>query len=126
MFLISKMDVGQTPPIEYRKAAADEDIVLGEALSLAGGLLTKCAATTAPEYVAVGPQNDNGMTPVVRIHKYMEFETTLQAAGTSLSAGSKVTLHTDGLQVTATTASGVAEITRMAGTAAGSTVYVRF
>ena len=43
-----------------------------------------------------------------------------------LKLGDKVTLHTDGLQVTATTASGVAEVVGMDGTAAGDRVRVRF
>ena len=51
---------------------------------------------------------------------------TLQAAGTGLTIGSKVTLHTDGLQVTGTTASGVAEVVYMDGTAAGDMCRVRF
>ena len=40
--------------------------------------------------------------------------------------GDKVTLHTDGLQVTGTTASGVAEVVYMDGTAAGDMCRVRF
>ena len=43
-----------------------------------------------------------------------------------MKLGDKVTLHTDGLQVTATTASGVAEVVGMDGTAAGDRVRVRF
>ena len=45
---------------------------------------------------------------------------------TSVKLGDKVTIYTDGLQVTATTTSGVAEVVGMDGTAAGSTVLVRF
>ena len=40
--------------------------------------------------------------------------------------GDKVTLHTDGLQVTATTTNGVAEGVYMDGTASGSMCRVRF
>ena len=51
----------------------------------------------------------------------------LSAAGTSLNLGDKVTLHaTNGMEVTATTSNGVAEIIDMDGTAEGSTVRVRF
>ena len=31
-FMMQSMDVGQTPPLEYRQAAAEETVVLGEAL----------------------------------------------------------------------------------------------
>ena len=54
------------------------------------------------------------------------FETTAQAALTAVKPGDRVTLHTDGLQVTATTASGVAEIVQKDADAAGSRVRVRF
>ena len=56
----------------------------------------------------------------------MIFETTFAAAATSVKLGSKFTLHTDGLQVTGTTASGVAEVVYMDGTAAGDMCRVRF
>ena len=64
--------------------------------------------------------------PVMRVLPDMMFETTFQAAASSVKLGDKVTLHTDGLQVTATTASGVAEVVGMDGTAAGDRVRVRF
>ena len=64
--------------------------------------------------------------PVIRVNKDMIFETTFAAAATSVKLGDKVTLHTDGLQVTGTTASGVAEVVYMDGTAAGDMCRVRF
>lgn len=125
MFRLSGMDVGLTPPIEYMEVTADEAVTLGEALVLTSGKLTKCGATAKPTYVAVGPDQD-GVAPVIKVQDYMEFETTLAAAGTSLVPGSVVTLHTDGMQVTATTTSGVATIVALHGTAIGDTVTVRF
>ena len=126
-FLLQSMDVGQTPPIEYRQATADEDVVLGEALVTAStGLLTKCGATAKPEFMAVGPQDEQDMVPVVRVQDYQVWRTQLSAAGTSLKPGNKVTLETDGLRVTATTTSGVAAIVELEGTAAGDGVRVRF
>jgi len=128
MFRLAKMGVGMTPPIKYRPAKAGEAIVLGEALADSTAGLTKCGATAKPDYVAVGPVNSDGEVPVIKVESYMEFETTLSvAAGEGgLSAGTKVTLSADGLEVTATTASGVAIITYTEGTAAGSAVGVRF
>ena len=125
MFLRASMDVGQTPPIETREVKAGETVVLGEALVLSGGVLTKCGATAKPAYIAVGPSVD-GMAQVIKVHPHIVFDTILQAAGTNLKAGSKVTLYTDGLQVTATTESGVATIVAMEGTAVGDHVQVRF
>ena len=70
-FMMQSMDVGQTPPLEYRQAAAEETVVLGEALvTNAAGLLTKCGATAKPEYVAAGPQDEQDMVPVVRVQDY--------------------------------------------------------
>lgn len=126
-FLLQNMDVGQTPPIEYRQVTAEEAVVLGEALVTAStGLLTKCGATAKPEYIAVGPQDEKDVAPVVRVQDYQVWETQLSAAGTSLKIGNKVTLETDGLRVTATTTSGVAVIVDMEGAAVGDNVRVRF
>lgn len=129
MFTLAKMGVGLTPPIKYRTPKSGETITVGEALADSASGLTKCGAIAKPDYVAVGPVNSDGEVPVIKVESYMEFETTLSAApaeGVSLTPGTKVTLHTDGLQVTATTASGVAVIVAMEGTAAGSSVTVRF
>ena len=67
-FMLQSTDVGQTPPMEYRQATAEEDVVLGEALvTAATGLLTKCGATARPEFIAVGPQDEHDCVPVVRV-----------------------------------------------------------
>ena len=124
-FKLQTMDVGQTPPMEYYPTA-DGTIVLGEALTMTSGKLVKCGATAKPDYISVGPVNEDSIVPVIRVQPYLVFETTLQAAGTSLKEGDKVTLYTDGLQVTATTASGVATIDQMLGTAVGDPIRVRF
>lgn len=126
-FMLQSTDVGQTPPIEYRQATAEEDVVLGEALvTAATGLLTKCGATARPEFIAVGPQDEHDCVPVVRVQDYQVWRTQLSAAGTSLKPGNKVTLEADGLRVTATTESGVAAIVALEGTAVGDSVRVRF
>ena len=126
-FMLQSTDVGQTPPIEYRQATAEEDVVLGEALvTAATGLLTKCGATARPEFIAVGPQDEHDCVPVVRVQDYQVWRTQLSAAGTSLKPGNKVTLEADGLRVTATTTSGVAAIVVLEGTAVGDSVRVRF
>ena len=96
-FMLQSTDVGQTPPIEYRQATAEEDVVMGEALvTAATGLLTKCGATARPEFIAVGPQDEHDCVPVVRVQDYQVWRTQLSAAGTSLKPGNKVTLEADG------------------------------
>lgn len=125
MFMLSRMKVGLTAPIVYMKATGGETYSVGEALKLSSGAVTLCSGTTKPSHICVGAAGDSGV-PCIEVQDYMEFETTLSAAGTSLATGSKVTIYTDGKQVTATTTDGVAEITGMDGTAAGSTVTVKF
>ena len=121
-FLRSTMDVGLTPPIEYHPGTG---LALGDALTMTAGALMKCAATTAPSHIAVGPSKD-GVTPVIKAQKYMIFEVPLSAEGTELKPGNKVTIGADAQTVTATTTSGVAEIVAMEGTAVGDIVKVRF
>lgn len=125
MFLQSRQLRGMTAPIVYKKATAGETYTVGEALKVSSGAVTLASGTDKPSHICVGPEGDNGV-PCVEVLPDMEFETTLSAAGTSLAVGNKVTIHTDGLQVTATTTNGVAEITGMSGTAAGSKVTVKF
>jgi len=121
---LSKMDVGLTPPIEYLPGKEGETYTLGEALALDAGAATKCGAAARPDYVAVGPADEKGEVPAVKVQDYMTFEATLSAAAAGLAVGSKVSLSADGLQVTAGEGAGV--VTALEGTAAGDAVTVRF
>lgn len=129
MFRLSSMKVGLTPPIEYKTATASESYSVGEALKLASGKVTLCSGTTKPEFVCVGPANGAGEVPCVAVQDYMEFETTLAVApadSAAIGVGDKVTIHTDGMQVTATKTSGVAQIVALDGQAVGDRVVVKF
>lgn len=129
MFLLSRMLVGNTPPIVYMQPTDGETYQVGEALKLASGKVTLCSGAVAPSHVCVGPIDDNGVVPCVEVQKYMEFETTLGVApadSATVGVGDKVTLHTDGMQVTATKTSGVAEVTGIDGQTVGSRVTVKF
>ena len=129
MFMLSRMLVGNTPPIVYMQPTDSETYQVGEALKLASGKVTLCSGAVAPSHVCVGPVDDNGVVPCVEVQKYMEFETTLGVAPTdsaTVGVGDKVTLHTDGMQVTATKTSGVAEVTSIDGQTVGSRVTVKF
>jgi len=123
------MLVGNTPPIVYMQPTDGESYQVGEALKLASGKVTLCSGAVAPSHVCVGPIDDNGVVPCVEVQKYMEFETTLGVApadSATVGVGDKVTLHTDGMQVTATKTSGVAEVTGIDGQTVGSRVTVKF
>ena len=129
MFMLSRMLVGNTPPIVYMQPTDGETYQVGEALKLASGKVTLCSGAVAPSHVCVGPVDDNGVVPCVEVQKYMEFETTLGVApadSATVGVGDKVTLHTDGTQVTATKTSGVAEVTGIDGQTVGSRVTVKF
>lgn len=129
MFMLSRMLVGNTPPIVYMQPTDGETYQVGEALKLASGKVTLCSGAVAPSHVCVGPVDDNGVVPCVEVQKYMEFETTLGVApadSATVGVGDKVTLHTDGMQVTATKTSGVAEVTDIDGQTVGSRVTVKF
>jgi hypothetical protein len=114
MFKIAKMRTLAERAIEVYAPTNDEAIVLGEALVLTSGKLTKCAATATPEYIA----RSAGTNKAIAVNRVLEediFETTFAADASAVNEGSKVTIHTDGLQVTATTTNGVFYITKKLG-----------
>lgn len=128
-FKIYSTDDNRVPGIEYLPASAITPKV-GMALVQSGGNLALATGTNAPTYISMcekdSPCTAGDIIPVIRVNKDMIFETTFVAADTSVKLGSKVTLHTDGLQVTGTTTNGVAEVVYMDGTASGSMCRVRF
>lgn len=128
-FKIHSIDDNRISGIEYLPCGAITPKV-GMALVQSGGnlaLATRHERADVHLHVREGqPCTAGDIIPVIRVNKDMIFETTFAAAATSVKLGSKVTLHTDGLQVTGTTASGVAEVVYMDGTAAGDMCRVRF
>lgn len=102
----------------------------GLALTFSSGLLALCSGTTKPEYICMceGPTLTSGdVIPVLKVLPDRVFETAWSATGTSINIGQKVTIASDGLRVTATTNSGVAEIVAKEDSALeNDTVYVRF
>ena len=131
MFKLIKIENARmnVPEPVFHEAATSEAITLGEALVLASGKLTKCGATAKPEFIAMADcaaEATNRLIPAVRVESNQLYEVPVTAAPTSLVAGSKVTLHTDGMQVTATTTSGVVTVESLNGAAAaGDTIVVR-
>lgn len=129
-FKIYKTDDGRIPGIEYLPCSAITPKV-GMALVQSSGNLAIATGTTAPTYISMCEKDSacaaGDIIPVIRVSKDMVFETNFSAAATSINLGDKVTLHaSDGMQVTATTTSGVAEVVYMDGTASGSMCRVRF
>ena len=128
-FLIQQVDGGRVPGIEYLPCGAITPKV-GMALIQSGGNLAIATGSNVPTYVSMIEKEASctagDIIPVMRVLPDMMFETTFSAAASAIKLGDKVTLNTDGLQVTATTTSGVAEVVGMDGTAAGDKVRVRF
>lgn len=128
-FLIHSVDDNRVLGLEYLPCSAITPKV-GMALVQTSGNLALASGTTAPTYISMCERETactaGELIPVVRVQKDIIFGVPAQAAMTSVKLGDKVTIYTDGLQVTATTTSGVAEVVGMDGTAAGSTVLVRF
>jgi len=117
---------GDQDPFEYYLLTDNEGATLGEALSQTSGRLTKCAATGVPEFIAVCDRTAEAtsVTPlaVVRVKETTEFSTQSMATVADTVIGTKVTLHTDGLLVTATSSSGVFEISATDGATTTSNV----
>lgn len=115
---------GSSDPFEYYKMTDSEAVTLGEGLVQTSGRLTKVGATATPEFIALktAAGGTDVEIPVVRVKEGREFETTSTATVATTLIGSKVTLHTDGLTVTATTTSGVFLITETDGATTNSKV----
>ena len=132
MFVPVKNDTGAPTPWEELPCSAITPKV-GMAMVMSSGKLAIATGTTAPTYICMCEKDAavaaDTLIPVQRVEPGNIYETTLSAAGSALNLGDKVTLHaSNGMQVTATTTSGVAEIVEFMtdGKASGDAVRVRF
>jgi hypothetical protein len=102
---------------------------IGMALAFNDGALKTATGTVKPTYISACDRDVavkvGELIPVIRVRDDMLFETTSSVAMTTVKPGDKVTISADGLQVTATTADGIAEVVSIEDTAAGGTVFVR-
>lgn len=118
------------PTIVQKPTTASETYTIGEALKLASGALTKASGTDTAKFICaesyVAPATGMKDISVYPLESNQEYITTFSATPTSLVAGNKVTIHTDGAQVTATTTSGTVEIVKLLGATSGSKVIVKF
>jgi hypothetical protein len=123
--LVKKPDMGE-PPFEYFLLTDAEGSTAGEALVQTSGRLTKAGATATPEFIAIRTQVAEGTSvtpiPVIRVQDTFEFQTTSIATVANTLVGAKVTLHTDGASVTATTTSGVFAVSATDGATTNSKV----
>lgn len=117
---------GSQNPFEYYLLTDNEGATLGEALAQTSGRLTKCGATATPEFIAMASRTAEATSvtplPVERVKEDVEYSATSTATVAATLIGNKVTLHTDGLSPTATTASGVFEISATDGATTNSKV----
>ena len=132
MFVPHKNAAGNVIPWEYLPAGAITPKV-GMALTQSSGNFAIATGTTKPTYISMiettAALTAGTMIPVIRVDHDTIYETTNQASFESIKRGDKVTLHTDGMQVTATKTSGVAEVVDfddVAASGAGGKVWVRF
>ena len=129
-FKVYATDKGNVPTIEYLPCGAITPKV-GMALVQTSGNLAIATGTDKPTYISMC-EKDSACTagdiiPVLRVAPDMIFETSFSADPTAVNLGDKVTLHaSSGMQVTATTTSGVAEVIYKDGNASGDMCRVRF
>lgn len=122
-FVQSKSIDGSSDPYEYYQLTDGEGSTLGEALVQTSGKLTKCGATATPEFIAIATAaaaTPGAVIPVIRTKDDREFEVMSTATVASTLVGSKVTIDSTGLLVTATTTSGVFEISATDGATTNS------
>lgn len=128
-FMNIKTDDGHVAPFEQYPCSAITP-KNGMAMVLSSGKLAIASGTNAPEFICVEEHDAavtaGDMVTVVRVDHDTVYETEWSADGTSINVGDKVTLASDGLRVTATKTSGVAEVVYIDDTAVGGMVQVRF
>lgn len=111
-FIVKKHDsfTGENPFV-YKLMTNNEGVTAGEALVETSGRLTKCGATATPMYIAQKTQAAEAtsvtLVPVSRVTELEQYEVRSTATVASTLIGSKVTIDSTGLLVTATTTSGV-------------------
>jgi hypothetical protein len=130
-FKVIKCNGESIPIINGKYLMTDaEGCTLGQGLTLTSGRLTNVAATATPEYIAqktiAAAATSVEYVPVIRVTEGLQFEVNSMATVAATLRGSKVTLHTDGLLITATTGSGVFYVDETDGVTTTSRVRGKF
>ena len=129
-FIPHKNEEGRVTPWEYLPCSAITPEV-GMAMVLSSGRLAIATGTTKPTHICMA-HYDAAVTagtifPVIRVEPDEVFEVTNSASLSGVNIGTKLTLHaSNGLQITGTTSSGVAELVAKDGDDSGSRCLVRF
>lgn len=131
-FVPSKINQGHMQGWEYLPAYSITPKV-GMALYFDSGYLKVSDGTTSkkPTYISMLEASTactaGDLIPVIRIQPDALYDVPTYASQSSNGPGTKVTIHSDGLQITATTTNGTVEIVdkHNAGTSAGDIITVR-
>lgn len=129
-FIPHKNEEGRVTPWEYLSCSAITPEV-GMAMILSSGKLAIATGTTKPTHICMAHYDAavaaGTIVPVIRVEPDEVFEVTNSASLSGVNIGQKVTLHaSNGLQITGTTTSGVAELVAKDGDDSGSRCLVRF
>lgn len=128
MFKKIKSERYGTESTVFLPCTAAAEYKRGQALYVTAGGAAAATGETVPTHICVEEKTGVAGEEVkaYRIFDDYSFKTTLSAAGTALKAGDKVTISSDGLEVTATKTNGVAQINKILSSAQGGEVIVSF
>lgn len=117
------------PVMQTAPTTANTAIAADAAVSLTAGKAVLAVGAVKPRFITAGAVDSSAEpsdTPVQHVLPQDVWETSFAFDASAMNEGDKVTIHSDGLQVTATTTNGVATVVRKFGSAVGSKVWVRF
>lgn len=124
---LNQYDQVSQPPFEHLDPKVGTAYKIGQAMVITDGVATP--STDKPTYICMTQTTGEAdhLIPAIRVNSDMVLSARLSAAGTALKVGDKVTIATNFIDVTATTTSGVCEITGFDTDekAAGDTVSIR-
>lgn len=129
-FIPQSNEDGRVNPWEYLPCGAITPKI-GMALVQSSGVFAIATGTTKPTHISMVEKSaactSGDIISVIRVQPDQVFEVTNSASLSGVNIGAKVTLHaSNGLQITGTTSSGVAELVYKEADAAGSRCLVRF
>lgn len=126
MFNCVKTNMGTTnvPETVYLPVKEGEEIMLGEALKIEGGELTK--ATANAQYIALKDAK-SGEIPCMRVTGEDVYECEITEELSACVLGDKLALSANAMNVGAKSDSGAAKIERfVGGKAVGDRIWIRF
>ena len=123
-------DTGYPQFVYQYKMTDNEAATKGEALIISSGRLTAATGSNVPEWIAgasvAAATASTTIVPVYRVTDEHVFKTTSTGSIVATAVGNKYQLHTTGLQINTTTASGIFTVITTDANTAGSTVTGHF